>query len=286
MLTLSPGDHIRVWRGSYYHHGIFVGHNVVVHFTDVRNSKAAASIRQCTVSEFASGGRIERVRYSRCLPAGDVVGRALGGLGRNGYNVFSNNCEHFARWCKTGQHASEQVQRAHASVGGASATWGTAVLGLQALPVLAAPTLSGAAQTMSGLRAAGAVVGGGAAAGVVLLAAAPAALAATATHAIYADDPHLAEDERAARKAARRAGTIGAVAGSALSLAGLGSSGSPSASALTGALKLLRGGRMAGGLAALIGFPAVAAGLSAVAVYRIVKQKNQALMGPALPRRH
>lgn len=120
----------------------------------------------------------------------------------------------------------------------------------------------------------------------MLLATAPAAIAATATHAVYADDPSLAEDERGARSAARRAGTVGAVAGSALSLAALGSPGSFSASALTGALKLFGGGRMAGGLAALIGFPAVAAGLGAVVVYRIAKQKNQALTAPALPRRH
>jgi hypothetical protein len=30
-------------------------------------------------------------------------------LGESGYNLFGNNCEHFATWCKTGQWESQQV---------------------------------------------------------------------------------------------------------------------------------------------------------------------------------
>lgn len=286
MLTLSPGDHIKVWRGAYYHHGIFVGHNSVVHFTDVRNSKRSASVKRCTVSEFANGAWVERVPYTRCLRASLVVRRALSRLGQTGYNLFSNNCEHFARWCKVGQHASEQVQRASATAGGAGVAWGSAALGLAALPVLAAPTAFGAAQTMSGLASAGSAVGGGVVAGVVLLAAAPAAVAATAVSAVYADDPHLADEERSARSAARRAGTVSAIGGGALSLAALGSQGSFNASALTGALKVLGAGRMATGVAVLIGVPAVAAAVGAFIVYRIAKQKNRPIHAPTLPERH
>jgi lecithin:retinol acyltransferase len=28
----TPGDHLRVWRGLYYHHGIYVGDDQVVQF--------------------------------------------------------------------------------------------------------------------------------------------------------------------------------------------------------------------------------------------------------------
>jgi hypothetical protein len=66
-----------------------------------------------------------------------------------------------------GPHASEEVRRARASAGGAGLTWGAAALGLQAVPVLAAPGLSGTAEAMSGVRTAGAVLGGGVAAGVL-----------------------------------------------------------------------------------------------------------------------
>jgi hypothetical protein len=280
MLTLSPGDHIRVWRGTYHHHGIFVGHNSVVHFTDVRNSKAAASVRPCTLAEFGNGSAIERVAYRKSLPAQEVVRRAVSWLGRRGYAVLSNNCEHFARWCKTGQHASEQVRRAGAGTVGAGASWGAVALGIQALPALAAPNLAGAAQTMSSLRNVGAALGGGATAGAAALAVLPTVAATTAVRAMYVDDPLLADDERAARARARTAGTIGALAGGVVTVAALTSRSSLGASGLTSILKLVGGGRMTAGLARLIATPAVFALLAGVVVYRLSTRKAHP---PALP---
>lgn len=280
MLTLSPGDHIRVWRGAYHHHGIFVGQNAVVHFTDVRNSKVGASVRRCTLTAFERGGAVERVAYRQSLPARQVVRRALSQLGRRGYSVLSNNCEHFARWCKTGEHASEQVRRAGAGAVGAGTSWGTIALGVQALPMLAAPNLTGAAQTMSSLRNVGAVFGGGATTGAAALAVLPTVAATTAVRAMYADDPLLADDERAARARARRAGTIGAVAGGVVSVAALTSRTSFGASGLTSTLKLVGGGRMTAGLATLIATPAAFALLAGVVVYRLGTKR---VPRPALP---
>lgn len=275
MLTLSPGDHIRVWRGVYFHHGIFVGGDAVVHFTDVRNSKASASVRRCTRSEFANGGTIERVAYRQSLPATEVVRRAIAGLGGRGYDVLSNNCEHFARWCKVGQHASEQVRRAGAGTVGASTSWGAVALGVQALPALAAPNLAGAAQTMSGLRNVGAALGGGATTGAAALAVLPTVAATAAVRAMYADDPMLSDDERAARARARTAGTIAAAAGGAVSLAALTSKSSLGASGLTSILKLVGGGRMTAGLATLIAAPAVFALVAGVVVYKLATKRMQ-----------
>jgi hypothetical protein len=36
--------------------------------------------------------------------------RAMSRLGEHNYNLLFNNCEHFAHWCKTGRHRSEQVE--------------------------------------------------------------------------------------------------------------------------------------------------------------------------------
>jgi len=36
--------------------------------------------------------------------------RAMSRLGEQNYNLLFNNCEHFAHWCKTGRHRSEQVE--------------------------------------------------------------------------------------------------------------------------------------------------------------------------------
>lgn len=38
-----------------------------------------------------------------------VIRRAESRLGRSGFDIMQNNCEHFATWCKTGIKDSEQV---------------------------------------------------------------------------------------------------------------------------------------------------------------------------------
>jgi len=44
--------------------------------------------------------------------AEETVNRARSKIGTGDYNLFSHNCEHFAIWCKTGLHESEQVKKA------------------------------------------------------------------------------------------------------------------------------------------------------------------------------
>ena len=39
-----------------------------------------------------------------------VVKRARSRIGQRGYSLLYNNCEHFATWCKTGQHCSVQAE--------------------------------------------------------------------------------------------------------------------------------------------------------------------------------
>ena len=38
-----------------------------------------------------------------------VIARARQRVGEKSYNLLANNCEHFARACKSGIHSSEQV---------------------------------------------------------------------------------------------------------------------------------------------------------------------------------
>ena len=49
------------------------------------------------------------VKHSRCLDPETVVSRAKSRLGERKYNLLTNNCEHFALWCKTEISSSEQV---------------------------------------------------------------------------------------------------------------------------------------------------------------------------------
>ncbi|CAF0957817.1 unnamed protein product [Adineta steineri] len=48
--------------------------------------------------------------YFRPLPIRDILERAENAVGRIGYNLLYNNCEHFATECRYGQATSKQVQ--------------------------------------------------------------------------------------------------------------------------------------------------------------------------------
>ena len=41
----------------------------------------------------------------------DTIRRAMERLGEEEYNLITNNCEHFAMWCKTGESISCQVNQ-------------------------------------------------------------------------------------------------------------------------------------------------------------------------------
>jgi len=46
-----------------------------------------------------------------CYDQLEVVDRARSMIGPFAYNEWDNNCEHFARWCKTGDFKSEQAEK-------------------------------------------------------------------------------------------------------------------------------------------------------------------------------
>ena len=56
--------------------------------------------------------RFYRVVYedNKCLPADEVLERAQAKLGEKDYGVFTNNCEHFANECKTGEKKCHQIK--------------------------------------------------------------------------------------------------------------------------------------------------------------------------------
>lgn len=48
------------------------------------------------------------VEYRLYTPK-ETLARARSRIGESNYNLFSNNCEHFALWCKTGISESHQI---------------------------------------------------------------------------------------------------------------------------------------------------------------------------------
>jgi hypothetical protein len=105
---LAAADHLQVPRqhGLFNHHGIDLGDGTVAHYLEGRE------ILRSPLEEFSRGLAVSTVDYppGSCSPTGVTVRRAMGRLGEQNYNLLFNNCEHFAHWCKTGRHRSNQVE--------------------------------------------------------------------------------------------------------------------------------------------------------------------------------
>ena len=113
---MGYGAHIKVSRGAYDHHGIDVGGGEVIHYSGEMNAeKKNAVICRISKAEFAAGGSILIVIHEEgnCFSSEETVSRAEQHLGEGAgqYTLWGNNCEHFARWCKTGKKESKQVDR-------------------------------------------------------------------------------------------------------------------------------------------------------------------------------
>ena len=57
-------------------------------------------------------GVVHLMLHEKCLDPASVVQRARSKLGEKQYSPLTNNCEHFAMWCKTGKRSSDQVKKA------------------------------------------------------------------------------------------------------------------------------------------------------------------------------
>ena len=106
--VLAAADHLEVPRqhGLFNHHGIDLGDGTVAHYLEGRE------ILRSPLEEFCQGQPLRVINYVEESPQGVTLRRAMGRLGEQDYNLLFNNCEHFAVWCKTGQHRSGQVERA------------------------------------------------------------------------------------------------------------------------------------------------------------------------------
>ena len=130
-MAFNVGDHILATRiisidgrnYMYYHHGIYIGnvycvhgqrgfgHFVpsVVHFTGPDYNKTSARILLTTLDKFRNGGQLKEPypNNGQYLPAFEVACIARYYAQHpdqwGEYNIFTNNCWHFANNCKTGR---------------------------------------------------------------------------------------------------------------------------------------------------------------------------------------
>ncbi|XP_033100470.1 phospholipase A and acyltransferase 3-like [Anneissia japonica] len=142
---IRPGDLVKVKRWKpipYWHWGVYIGNGEVIHLSGAEfniKAKDTAYVHRVSWKEFLDGD--DRWDYIPCpydLDRAEVVRRAKRAEGRlfrnRPYDLISNNCEHFARWCH-GKAESKQVQDVAkwAAIGGA-VVLGAGILAAAVLP--------------------------------------------------------------------------------------------------------------------------------------------------------
>ena len=113
---LKAGDVLYINRGLYKHYGVYIGGEKVIHFAPLEGAEINAKnavIHEIDLKSFLRGGTPEvdkklKAKFDRKK----IVERARSQIGSKGYNLVFGNCEHFAQWCKTGSHESNQVNDA------------------------------------------------------------------------------------------------------------------------------------------------------------------------------
>lgn len=106
---MARGDQIYAIREivgiPYEHHGIDCGDGSVIHYRKTGEAVIARTSR----AAFARGGPIYvKAQPTAFIPA-VVIERAESRLGEQQYDLFLNNCEHFANWCKIGRSECTQI---------------------------------------------------------------------------------------------------------------------------------------------------------------------------------
>lgn len=109
------GDHI-AWhqRMGYWHHAIVTEINGtelrVLHYNGPNLPNKGIVMEEWMPADVES--ELYRINYRPevCDDPKVVIERGRSRLGECEYNILTNNCEHFARWCKTGNHRSMQSE--------------------------------------------------------------------------------------------------------------------------------------------------------------------------------
>lgn len=145
---LKPGDVIGVhrMRGLYDHYGVYTGNGGIIHFADPSGDFGTnIVVHRTTLEKFKEDSEyifvidfdvflkkntvkltdiitplginfgkffqlLQNNNKYRLYSPEETVARAESRLGERHYNIATNNCEHFAIWCKTGISESTQIE--------------------------------------------------------------------------------------------------------------------------------------------------------------------------------
>jgi hypothetical protein len=106
-------DNYFVGLNAYQHYGVYIGNGKVIHFAPLEGQEISSEngrIHETTLEKFLNGRALQIDKnIEKIYSENEIIQRARSRLGEKGYDLFTNNCEHFARWCVTGEHISYQV---------------------------------------------------------------------------------------------------------------------------------------------------------------------------------
>jgi hypothetical protein len=106
------GAHLTTSRRGYTHHGVYVGHGRVVHYSGLSGFWQCGPVEEVSLVRFAADHSVQIVDHDRSTYSPqEIVQRALSRIGENDYRLLTNNCEHFCTWCVCGVGRSVQVER-------------------------------------------------------------------------------------------------------------------------------------------------------------------------------
>ena len=111
------GCAVRVKVSFYHHYGIYVDDDHVIAFGLPDNSGTDPNeieVVSTPIDVFLNGGMLEvgvpTLQESiKKRSARQIVAYAEAAIGRRGYNILHNNCEHFMNECLTGESVSHFV---------------------------------------------------------------------------------------------------------------------------------------------------------------------------------
>ena len=98
---LQLGDQIVCYGNILHprHHCIVLWHEEEKNLVNVIHNTYESGVKQEWI-ELKPPFNVVTYREDQCLPAHQVLGRAISKLGSNDYNLLTYNCKDFAKWCK------------------------------------------------------------------------------------------------------------------------------------------------------------------------------------------
>ena len=119
-----PGAPVRVKVRFYYHYGIFVSPDSVIQFglpDDPSRPAEGIRVLSTDIYTFLQGGNLEvgipdREERKALRPASEVIATAQSRIGQGGYDLLSNNCEHFVNRCAFGVSRSSFLDDVRAKI--------------------------------------------------------------------------------------------------------------------------------------------------------------------------